>query len=638
MNLKFEPKEILIEKINKIIFLNSKVKNIIKESLKIYDNKYYEEKFHFLKQNLENIKNTKGENTKLKIKSFYKTEKSKSQQIIYNKNLILKDNQNNNICKNNHDSFSLLRLKYDKSFNKSSFVKYSFNFIRYLYDLPLALNLKDKCSKNPQIDFKYNPENFNKLNINKINFKNYFKNYNKFKLEKDIEKYHFKNKQLEEETNKYFEKKNHGFFIFVDKIFQTKYNSKNEICLKHKNFLNTPTEGEIIKSSSQESLKKNSCKNTKKTNQKIIKKSLENILFKEFTETNKEFSRYFLTKNLQKFELRCEKAMIIQSNLRRYLGYKNYLIKIKDYLKLKFIFSITKIQASFRSFFYRKNFKISLIIEYIIKTRAKSRNKIISVFLKFMNKKKIFFNFLLNEIIKLRGIYSITIQKHTRRYLTRKGAREFIYKENNFFKITYPFKANKVQLILYIPREINHSKGSFEIISDEKIYDFTYNKFRDMLVIYLDPKIIKPGKYRALLLVDGSTTCDGRYPHVEFSDGYYYNIIDIYENKKGKNNKNKFKINSEKEEILETRNIYENLSYFSNRNSNFTNNSYLTNEGQIKNSFKSFSNCVNDDYYLNQINLNYKVLKKNLISSDINKKAVCYMDLIRETIKDDFVN
>jgi len=48
-----------------------------------------------------------------------------------------------------------------------------------------------------------------------------------------------------------------------------------------------------------------------------------------------------------------------------------------------------------------------------------------------------------------------------------------------------------------------------------------------MFILYLPSEVIKPGRYKAQLEVDGSRTCDGRYPHFESRDGQFYNMIDI---------------------------------------------------------------------------------------------------------------
>ena len=46
--------------------------------------------------------------------------------------------------------------------------------------------------------------------------------------------------------------------------------------------------------------------------------------------------------------------------------------------------------------------------------------------------------------------------------------------------------------------------------------------------LYINPVDFKCGKYRVKLIIDGQVTCDGRFPHIEFSDGYYYNIMNFY--------------------------------------------------------------------------------------------------------------
>lgn len=116
----------------------------------------------------------------------------------------------------------------------------------------------------------------------------------------------------------------------------------------------------------------------------------------------------------------------------------------------------------------------------------------------------------------------VKIQKNLRMYQTRKQVKQILMQEANNYMLTYPFKCKKARLIVYInaPSKIDYIM--------ENVYDFKYSQLLDMHVLYINPVDFKCGKYRVKLIIDGQVTCDGRFPHLEFSDGYYYNIINFY--------------------------------------------------------------------------------------------------------------
>jgi hypothetical protein len=656
-----EPKNLIIKKIKKIIFLNPKIKTAIEANSNKPDGKYIKDKFDFLKQKLLKLKyfcksNPINKLEKADLRGFglnashisgisakSHDHKSSLSNSSFNLNNCVNSGNNENLDFNKSEGkfCSLIAANQNECFfpkyKNSIFFRYSFNLIRHLYDLPLALHLKNKSAinnsnNNTNLNDSNNNFNLNNINLNtntkKVSSYNSISNeklktlssYNEPILEKrkvfhgqisynkqqneggggNTSGYLFGNSILEEETRNHFALKNKGFFAFVDSLFNNKnslfaywfksgnknkqesilrviYGKKTKIgLLPNKNYIRNLSSlssiseefnSQFVLASNKNNInnnfipKSNVIEKSKKPTKSIIKKSLENILLKEFTESNKELSRFFLNKNLQNFDLRCEKAILLQKHFRRYLAYKNYLLKIKNYLKYRLISSIEKIQAFYRSFIWRKKIKYKLLLEEILRSRLYGSIRIFFALRKFQNVKKFKQNFLILQIIQIRELACITIQTNFRGFSWRKFIKDFLCKENYFYKITYPFKAQRVQLKLYIPRPIDEKIVSFEIFSDEKILNFEFCNFRKIHVLYVDTSVIKPGKYRALMLVDGISTCDGRYPHVEFSDGFYYNIIDIKDNKNEekklhaqKNAKekkqyymNKYGFNSEKE-------------------------------------------------------------------------------------------
>ncbi len=734
-----EPKNLIIDKIYRIIYLNQKFKTSVQNNSSKFGGRLIKDKLVFLMQKLQSFKNFCQINQLNKIEKENFTEFSntdnetcfnlinkdhdsynhiiKSNRINSNLNNILNivttidENYNENLKINKTSNYSFssycfLNNKKDSNLipklKNSIFFRYSFNLIRTLYNIPLPTKeLKNKSKlllKNDSdadnnyyflknnLNNHYNKEsnlsNLNNRRINKIGLitnenleKNKFyhqitynkqaelneisKNINNFQIYNNNHNgYVFNNLNLEEKIRYFFNKKNQGFFVFVDSLFNNKNsfainkkkyknnvlinileNNNKSILFPNKNYikrvdsLSTISNLSMIidnkhdyKSDKEAKNKKdiqiylinneNAKKNqNKKHSNKIVKKNLENILLQEFTETNKEFSRYFIIKNLQNFDLRCEKATIIQKHFRKYISYKSYLLKIKDILILRLILSITKIQAFYRSFISRKKLKCKYIIEEILQNRIIKSVKIFFVFRKFYFIKKFQTSILINRIIEKRIKSAIRLQKHFRGFYIRKFFNNFSFKEKNFFKIIYPFKAEQVKLKLYIPRPISNRKCSFEILSDEKIFDFEICRIRKIHVVYIDTRIIKPGKYRALMIVDGTNTCDGRYPHVEFSDGFYYNVIDIKQminNDKNNLIKNSFEKNSSRKQSI---NIYCNNNSICTKSSCINElNTLRDNEEYLKFSvikenfldknlyFNNFQNYISGDNNINKIN------------------------------------
>lgn len=115
----------------------------------------------------------------------------------------------------------------------------------------------------------------------------------------------------------------------------------------------------------------------------------------------------------------------------------------------------------------------------------------------------------------MRGEAVIKIQKHIRRYLVRRKAKEILLKEKLNYPLTYPFEAQKVQLKIYI----NHHNIKF--------YNFVKCPLRKYFVLYINRLSLKPGKYLCHLLVNDSIIFDGRYKYTEGEDGKIYNVIEF---------------------------------------------------------------------------------------------------------------
>ena len=86
---------------------------------------------------------------------------------------------------------------------------------------------------------------------------------------------------------------------------------------------------------------------------------------------------------------------------------------------------------------------------------------------------------------------------------------------------TFCFKAKNVKLKIFL------DEYKFQL------YEFFFCKIQKMFILYLNPINLISNKFRSQFLVDELITCDGRYPHLEYHDNLFYNLIDfsISENK-----------------------------------------------------------------------------------------------------------
>jgi hypothetical protein len=109
----------------------------------------------------------------------------------------------------------------------------------------------------------------------------------------------------------------------------------------------------------------------------------------------------------------------------------------------------------------------------------------------------------------------LLIQEYVRNHLLKVYMKKLLNMERNKYKITYPFKAKTVQIKIFLSQW------------EYKIFDFYYCKVQNIFVVYIDPIWFLKERYRVQFIVDDCITCDGSYPHIEFNDGNYYNVIDF---------------------------------------------------------------------------------------------------------------
>lgn len=131
-------------------------------------------------------------------------------------------------------------------------------------------------------------------------------------------------------------------------------------------------------------------------------------------------------------------------------------------------------------------------------------------------KKNLRLSIVIKKIRQMQVKKVIKIQQYVRNHLLKIYTKKLLDLEKSHYKLTYPFKAKTVQIKIFMNQW------------DYKIFDFYYCKVQEIFVVYIDPIWFLKDRYRVQFIVDDCVTCDGSYPHIEFNDGNYYNVIDFY--------------------------------------------------------------------------------------------------------------
>ena len=225
----------------------------------------------------------------------------------------------------------------------------------------------------------------------------------------------------------------------------------------------------------------------------------------------------------------------IQSHIRGYLVKKNLIINNLDktYFEKKSINAIIQIQKNIRGFLLKKNIRKKIIIRLINQKRKDAINLIIKrmkIYVNIIKIKKIIF---INHYLKQRNQKAIKIQETFKNYKFYKSFKKLKKEIDKSYFLYYPYKAKKVEIIIYLDDDINNKKGI-------KKYAFSYNKLLKYFILLINSSIIFSGKYKCQFVVNDIIICDQRYPTIQHNNGFF-NIIDLIP----KNN-TKYKINPKK--------------------------------------------------------------------------------------------
>lgn len=208
----------------------------------------------------------------------------------------------------------------------------------------------------------------------------------------------------------------------------------------------------------------------------------------------------------------------IQSIFRSFFFRKNFYNKLRSELNAKVIQSVIKIQNFLRGRYVMKKVKTFLIIRSISNMRKKNAMTIQKFLYNFYSTNEMKREALINLINETRKSSIIKIQKYFRMKKMRRRVKELLRKMNTHYVLTYPFFARTVQLKVHI---FMNDTFRFSV----KTFSYKYDPLLEMFILFIDVSEFPQGKYRCQLIVDNCVTCDGRFPHIEFTDGKFYNLI-----------------------------------------------------------------------------------------------------------------
>ena len=211
----------------------------------------------------------------------------------------------------------------------------------------------------------------------------------------------------------------------------------------------------------------------------------------------------------------------IQSCLRGYLVKKKLIINNfdKSLFGKKSIKAIIKLQKYIRGFLQRINIRKKIIIKLINQKRKSAVELIIKrmrIYLNVIKIKKILF---INHHLEQRKQKIIYIQNTFRNYIFYKAFKKLKKEIDNNYFLYYPYKAKKVEIIIYFDDDENSKK-------ENKKYSFKYNQLLKYLILLIDPCNIFSGKYKCQFVVNDIIRFDNRYPTIQYNN-CLYNIIEL---------------------------------------------------------------------------------------------------------------
>ena len=216
---------------------------------------------------------------------------------------------------------------------------------------------------------------------------------------------------------------------------------------------------------------------------------------------NKTYNRYIKRDKQYKFLDKVQKIIKIQSSYCSYSFRKEFYKEIREKLRKKCNYSIIKIQTFIRGKLALKQVKIKMISNLILLNFKKREKLIENSLLSYFYQIKFREYFLTYDLIRKRWESVIKIQSIFRGNQIYKKIQLLIKKMKTLYTITYPFYANEVEIKIHVLMN-NIITGKFgELQFSIRTYKFEYNSILKLFILFIEPKDLEHGKYRCQLII-----------------------------------------------------------------------------------------------------------------------------------------
>ena len=304
---------------------------------------------------------------------------------------------------------------------------------------------------------------------------------------------------------------------------------------------------------------------------------------------------------------RNEKIILIQKHIRGFLSKKIIDEEVNKIIAKRIINKILIIQKTVKNFLTRKKSLDKLIVNVIHNERITKSNKIADIFSLYHYRNLYKKNLIIKKILKIRNDSVLLIQNKFRLLIFNKKVKEIIKKEKKSYVLTYPYKAETVQIKIYMNMSY-------------KLYNYFICPIRKYFVLYIDKGSIDAGEYLCHMIVNNNVILDKRYKYIVDKNNILYNLIYIGQQlllpikdnfKNDKKDKDIKKKKQKNNDIIDDNDFY---FYCYNDNSHSTN-SLSTKSDHDKNRIKE----ENNSYKISNQNKFLKQNKKREIGKNKGK-------------------
>ena len=209
-----------------------------------------------------------------------------------------------------------------------------------------------------------------------------------------------------------------------------------------------------------------------------------------------------------------EKIILIQKHIRGFLSKKIIDEEVNKIIAKRIINKILIIQRTVKNFLTRKKSLDKLIVNVIHNERITKSNKIADIFSLYHYRNLYKKNLIIKKILKIRNDSVLLIQNKFRLLIFNKKVKEIIKKEKKSYVLTYPYKAETVQIKIYMNMSY-------------KLYNYFICPIRKYFVLYIDKGSIDAGEYLCHMIVNNNVILDKRYKYIVDKNNILYNLIYI---------------------------------------------------------------------------------------------------------------